>query len=234
MGNGQLIKRSALVDVAGWNNKAITDDLDLSMRLLTNNWDIRFCPYACVYEEGVTTIKALLRQRRRWAEGSIRRYLDYIFPLNSPTRLSFVERFDTLAFTVFFVVPAIVLLEVISEVLHYFCGISTHATFLAALTGAIFIISQLNLFIAIRVYGKPMPLTSSISHSLSVGGYLYLHWVPCVFSALKQIIFGKRVSTWHPTEHVGHTISKKISDKKKDSYIDKSIVEISNLNIVNR
>jgi 1,2-diacylglycerol 3-beta-glucosyltransferase len=32
-GNGQMIKRAALVDVGGWNNKAITDDLDLTMRL---------------------------------------------------------------------------------------------------------------------------------------------------------------------------------------------------------
>ncbi len=105
-GNGQVIKRAALIDVGGWNNQAITDDLDLSMRLLINHWNIRFCPDAYVYEEGVTSIKALIRQRKRWAEGSIRRYLDYIFPLNSPTRLSLVERFDTLAFTVFFVVPA--------------------------------------------------------------------------------------------------------------------------------
>ncbi len=221
-GNGQVIKRAALIDVSGWNNLAITDDLDLSMRLLTNHWDIRFCPYACVYEEGVTSVKALLRQRKRWAEGSIRRYLDYIFPLNSPTRLSFVERFDTLAFTVFFVVPAIVLLEIISESIHYFCGIPPHANFLAALIVAIFIISQLNLFIAIQVYGKPMPILASISHSLSVGMYLYLHWLPCVFSALKQIIFGKRVSTWHPTEHIGHPTASP-SDKTKDSYTDKTL-----------
>ena len=62
------------------------------MRLLINHWDIRFVPDAHVFEEAVPTLKGLLRQRRRWAEGSIRRYLDYIFPLNSPTRLSFVER----------------------------------------------------------------------------------------------------------------------------------------------
>lgn len=220
-GNGQLIKRAALIDVAGWNNHAITDDLDLSMRLLTNHWDIRFCPYACVYEEGVNSVKALLRQRQRWAEGSIRRYLDYIFPLNSPTRLSFVERFDTLAFTVFFVVPAIVLLEIVSEVIHYCCGIAPHANFLAALIIAIFVISQLNLIIAIRVYGKPRSILASVSHSLLVEMYLYLHWLPCVFSALRQIIFGKRVSTWHPTEHTGPPGSNPTL-QNKDSYTDKT------------
>ncbi len=207
-GNGELIKRSALIDVAGWNNNAITDDLDLSMRLLINNWDIRFCPHASVYEEGVTTIKALIRQRKRWAEGSIRRYLDYIFPLNSPTRLSFVERFDTLAFTVYFVVPSLILLEIVSEALQYLCGIATHGSFLAMLIFAIYIVSQMNIFTAIRVYGKKMSVFKSLWQSSLVGMYLYLHWVPCVFLALVQIIFGKHVSKWHPTEHIGITNTK--------------------------
>ena len=44
---------------SGWNNRAITDDLDLSMRLLINHWNIRFCPYAYVYEEGSHFLKAL-------------------------------------------------------------------------------------------------------------------------------------------------------------------------------
>lgn len=125
-GNGQLVKRQALVDVGGWNNKAITDDLDLSMRLLVNNWDITFSPDTVVWEEAVPTLKGLLRQRRRWAEGSIRRYLDYIFPLNSPTRLSLVERLDTLVFTVYFVVPALMLLEAGSEIINLVTGTPTH------------------------------------------------------------------------------------------------------------
>jgi len=39
-----------------------------------------------------------------------------------------------------------------------------------------------------------------------LGMYIYAHWLPCVFLALTQIIFGKKTSTWHPTEHVGHSV----------------------------
>ena len=74
----------------------------------------------------MTKVKALLRQRRRWAEGSIQRYLDYIFPLNSPTRLSFVERLDTFAFTVYFIVPALIVLEVTSELICLSMGVPTY------------------------------------------------------------------------------------------------------------
>ena len=78
-GNGELIKRQALIDVGGWNAKSITDDLDLSMRLLINNYDLRFVPHAWVWEEGVPTLKGLLRQRRRWAEGCDLRDISTIY-----------------------------------------------------------------------------------------------------------------------------------------------------------
>jgi 1,2-diacylglycerol 3-beta-glucosyltransferase len=204
-GNGQLIKRAALIDVGGWNNKAITDDLDLSMRLLINHWDIRFCPDAYVFEEGVTTLKSLMRQRCRWAEGSMRRYLDYIFPLNSPTRLSLVQRIDTLAFTAYFVVPALMLLEMTSEVVRFATGVPTDGSFLALITIAIFLISQLNFFVAVRIYRSEIPFWQSMLRSFCAITYAYAHWVPCILISLCQILFGKGASTWHPTEHIGES-----------------------------
>lgn len=202
-GDGQLVKRQALIDVGGWNNKAITDDLDLSMRLLVSNWDITFCPEAIVWEEAVTTFKALIRQRRRWAEGSIRRYLDYIFPLNSPTRLSLVERLDTLVFTVYFVVPALMTLEAASEIVHIATGVPTYGKFLALIVMAIFGISQVNFLIAMRIYRAPMSFLKALGRSFYVTAYVYAHWVPVIVVSFCQILFGKQVSTWHRTEHAG-------------------------------
>ncbi|MBK9144816.1 MAG: glycosyltransferase family 2 protein [Candidatus Melainabacteria bacterium] len=205
-GNGELIKRAALIDVGGWNNRTLTDDLDLSMRLLVSNWDIKFCPDAHVFEEGVTNIKALWRQRRRWAEGSIRRYLDYIFPLNSPTRLSLVERIDTLVFTVYFVVPALILMELTSDVLRFFTGGPTYGSFLALSVLAVLWVSQLNLFIATRLYRK-LGVWEALVDSVLVTAYLFLHWIPCIVISFGQILFGKQASTWHRTEHIGQTTS---------------------------
>jgi 1,2-diacylglycerol 3-beta-glucosyltransferase len=203
-GDGQLVKRAALIDVGGWNNRAITDDLDLSMRLLINRWDIRFCPTTCVWEEAVTTVKALMRQRRRWGEGTIRRYLDYIFPLNSPTRLSIVERVDSLAFTIFLAIPVLMILETSSELLAFLTGVPTNGKFLALIAFACCMISQLNLFVAIRLYRK-MSFWAALWHSMEVNLYIYAHWVPVIVLSLFQIIFGKDTSTWHRTEHVGQS-----------------------------
>jgi 1,2-diacylglycerol 3-beta-glucosyltransferase len=196
-GNGELIKRQALIDVGGWNNKSITDDLDLSARLLINNWDIRFCPDVRVYEEGVTNLKSLLRQRRRWAEGSIQRYLDYIFPLNSPRRLSFCERLDTFAFTVYFIVPALIVLEVSSELTCLLMGVQTHCKLFALLTFLVYAVSQLNFCIAIRIY-RGFSVWDSFIHSFEVTTYVYGHWIPVVTESFLRILSGKG-STWHPT-----------------------------------
>lgn len=208
-GNGEMIKRAALIDVGGWNNKSITDDLDLSARLLINNWDIRFCPHAHVWEEGVTHLKALLRQRRRWAEGSIQRYLDYIFPLNSLSRLSFVERIDTFAFTVYFVVPALIVLEVSSEIACWAMGIPTYPKLFALLTLAVYAISLLNFCIAVRIYRR-FSLWDSFIHSFEVSAYVYAHWIPVVIVSFLRILTGKG-STWHRTEH-GQSI---VAEKQK-------------------
>ena len=55
-GNGELIKREALIDINGWNNYTITDDLDMSTRLQIKGWDVRFCDNTAVYEEGIIYI----------------------------------------------------------------------------------------------------------------------------------------------------------------------------------
>jgi 1,2-diacylglycerol 3-beta-glucosyltransferase len=202
-GNGELIKRDALIDVGGWNNNAITDDLDLTMKLMIRNWDVHFCQQALVWEEAVTTLKALIRQRRRWAEGSIRRYLDYIFPLNSPKRLSLVERVDTLAFATFFVVPAMVLLEAVSDMVHFLTGVPTQSSSIVLVSLAVFLVAQFNFCMAIKHYRKPMGTWDLLTHSVEVNAYVFAHWLPCIFISFCQILFRPQASTWHRTEHLG-------------------------------
>ena len=95
-GNGELIKREALIDIGGWNNYTITDDLDMSTRLHIKGWDVRFCPDAKVYEEGIIYLLPLFRQRRRWLEGTIRRYLEYSSEALRSKKMSLRARLDTI------------------------------------------------------------------------------------------------------------------------------------------
>lgn len=206
-GNGELIKREALIDVGGWNNKAITDDLDLTMRLMLSKWAVAFSADAHVFEEAVTTWKGLIRQRRRWAEGSIRRYLDYIFPLNSPSRLSLVERLDILAFLSEFAIPGFLLLEVVIESVDFMIGEPIYPKFLIMVAALTYIISLVNFFISIRTYRKELSYWEAFIHTFEVNSYVYAHWVPCIVISFIHIAFRRQASTWHRTEHLGEIVT---------------------------
>ncbi len=96
-GNGQFVRRTALIGCDGWNELTITDDLDLTIRLHLTGWEIELMPYPPVGEEGVTTLKALWHQRNRWAEGGFQRYLDYGSSIAS-NRLGTKKTLDLLSF----------------------------------------------------------------------------------------------------------------------------------------
>ncbi|MEB3235666.1 MAG: glycosyltransferase family 2 protein [Cyanobacteriota bacterium] len=76
-GNGQLLRRDAVLASGGFNEATVTDDLDLSFRLLVNAQPIGVLWDPPVREEAVLTLRALLRQRQRWAEGGLQRFFDY-------------------------------------------------------------------------------------------------------------------------------------------------------------
>ncbi|MDQ7843225.1 MAG: glycosyltransferase family 2 protein [Armatimonadota bacterium] len=77
-GNGLLLRREALDEVGGWNEEALTEDIDLSVRFHLAGWPIRYCDEAVVWEEAVPGLRALLRQRTRWFEGAIRCLGDHL------------------------------------------------------------------------------------------------------------------------------------------------------------
>ena len=76
-GNGMFVRREALEAVGGWSAAALTEDLDLSTRLAAHGRHVTLAPEIAVSEEAVETIRALWRQRLRWAEGSLRRLLEH-------------------------------------------------------------------------------------------------------------------------------------------------------------
>ena len=96
-GNGQFVRRTALVSCDGWNEQTITDDLDLTIRLHLTGWQIELMSDPPVGEEGVTTFKALWHQRNRWAEGGFQRYLDY-WKIIATNRMGTKKTLDLLSF----------------------------------------------------------------------------------------------------------------------------------------
>lgn len=76
-GNGQFTRLSALQRLTGepWS-RSLTEDLDLGLRLVADGWRVTTTTEAHVDQQGVESLRRLLRQRTRWYQGhmgSIRR-----------------------------------------------------------------------------------------------------------------------------------------------------------------
>lgn len=92
-GNGQLVKRSALEEVGGWNEESLTEDFDLTYRLLLHGYRVKYAEHAVLWQEAVHTWKRLFRQRIRWGEGLISSLCDFLLPVLS-ANLTAVQRLD--------------------------------------------------------------------------------------------------------------------------------------------
>ena len=110
-GNGQLIKKDVLLQCGAFNENTVTDDLDLSMRLLLSGANIGILINPPVMEEGVESISALFAQRQRWAEGGLQRFFDYWRPLIFE-KMNFSKRFDIFYFFILqYALPIITLFD---------------------------------------------------------------------------------------------------------------------------
>lgn len=199
-GNGELIKRKALEDVGGWNIYTITDDLDLSTKLQIKGWDVRFCPEVCVYEEGVLEYIPLLRQRRRWIEGSIRRYLEYFTDVLFSKNMSLRVSLDMTAYITEFILPFWVISEIAFQSFRYIKSDSNWILSSIALSGVMFAFFMVTLFYSLRKYVKLKPMDNLIQ-SIATSAYIVVLWFPLAIFIIFKIIFMKNNLSWGKTMH---------------------------------
>ncbi len=201
-GNGELIKRQAIESIGGWNNYTIVDDLDMSTRLHIKGWDIRFCLDAVVYEEGICYIKPLFRQRRRWLEGTIRRYLEYSGAALRSKDMSPVAKIDMVAYISEFIMPMWLLMEIIIRIFKVILSdASPHTLYSSIFVGCII---GLGFFLAARYALRRydfMPRLDATFEALETSIYLFILWFPLVLFICFKILFRKKDMTWGKTAH---------------------------------
>lgn len=202
-GNGMLVKREALLSVGGWNEHTLTDDLDLTTRLQAAGWHVAFCAEAVVWEEGVISWGALFRQRRRWIEGCIRRYLDYSGDLlRAPMPLAF--RVDALVFAAEFVLP---LWLFFGLAVWAVCGVlgipyDPAVSYAIALGNVAVMLPFVLVVVWRQVPSRPL---SYLVVVLAVSAYL-VNWLPVIVWTDLRLAALRPQREWSKTEHVGETV----------------------------
>jgi len=92
-GSVYMIKKSILEEI-GWGT-SITEDFELTLRLYQKGYKVVYTPYIQAPAECVSTLKRLVRQRMRWAEGHSFNIKKMMFALLKSPKLSFAEKFET-------------------------------------------------------------------------------------------------------------------------------------------
>ncbi len=199
-GNGELLKREALIDINGWNNYTITDDLDMSTRMQIKGWDVRFCPDIKVYEEGVTAFIPLMRQRRRWIEGSIRRYLENFMDVLFSKDMSLRVSLDMTAYIAEFLMPFWVMSEICFQAFRLIKGYENN------ILSSIFVLYAISVCFwivgtySIKKYNRK-PLLRSILEAVETSIYLIVVWFPLAMFIVYKIVFLKKTMNWGKTAH---------------------------------
>ena len=196
-GNGQLIKKNILIESGSFNENTVTDDLDLSLRLLLFGSEIGILWDPPVMEEAVENFPALFAQRQRWAEGGLQRFFDYGSDLIS-CKISILKKFDIFYFFILqYALPIISLSDLLASFFFLRPPIYLPISITAFLLSAI----------ASWVGCKQRQDISALPNPNIVNMLIYLlylsHWfivIPLV--AIKMSIFQKKL-LWKKTIHKG-------------------------------
>ena len=89
----------------GWDEQALTEDSELSIRIYQEGYKIKFVPYAITYEQEPQTWGVWVRQRTRWVRGNnyvLGKFLKHIREFRSK-RLMFDVLYTLSLYYVFFV-----------------------------------------------------------------------------------------------------------------------------------
>ena len=224
-GNGELIKREALEDIGGWNNYTITDDLDMSTRLHIKGWDVRFCLDAVVYEEAIIYLIPLFRQRRRWLEGTIRRYLEYSGAALTSKDMSLRASVDMMVYISEFILPMWCIMEFLIRGFKILAkDAPTHmiysSIFISCVIGfGFFTVARY----ALRRYDNLSRL-QAFKEAIVTSIYLLALWFPLELFIFVKILFMKKDMKWGKTAH--GLIKEEEENIKKDFEKDKVAVEV--------
>lgn len=64
-----IFRRSVVQEIGGYDHDTFAEDCDLTLKLLTNGWQVKYEPESIAYTEAPEKLLDLLKQRYRWTRG---------------------------------------------------------------------------------------------------------------------------------------------------------------------
>jgi 1,2-diacylglycerol 3-beta-glucosyltransferase len=101
------VRVSVLRALGGWNPNTVTEDTDLTLRVLLMGHRVRYDPTAVDFEEAVLSSQRFWKQRHRWALGHQKCLRDFWRPVLRSRHLSWTEKVETMMFLWVYHIPVL-------------------------------------------------------------------------------------------------------------------------------
>ncbi len=197
-GNGQLTRTKFVANIEGWDGFAVTEDLNMSIKLMLDGSKIRYCPDAVVWQEAVPYWKPFFRQRVRWATGNLETLFVYLAPIID-SKIPLYKKIDSIQYLVFLLFTAFVMLGYVVVILNL-GNIYRFAMEAPVLIG---LISTVAFFpgVLLGIRRDKIGILRSIIRAVEYWAYC-LYLIPLFFAAFIHMITRKE-RRWAKTKHTG-------------------------------
>lgn len=91
-GSAEAVKKEVLLKMGGWTNGCLTEDIDMSMRLIKNGYRIEYLQNLECDSEVPYLLKDLYRQQMRWAHGVVSSYKKHFMDIAKSKFLKLTDK----------------------------------------------------------------------------------------------------------------------------------------------
>lgn len=203
-GNGQFVKKQSIIDSGRWDGFAVTEDLNLAIKIMLNGGKIRYCGECAVYQEAVTEWKAFFRQRVRWAIGNFETLFVYL-PQILGAKISVAKKFNIIEHISFYSFNLLIFFGFLVTIVNVISWLLFQNVTIIRMEAPIVvgILSIISFFPGIMIAlqrDKPKLLTFIAD---IIKYYLYcFHLIPLFFMTMYSMMTRKE-RKWAKTEHKG-------------------------------
>ena len=203
-GNGQFVRKQAIIDCGRWDGFAVTEDLNLAIKIILNGGKISYCSEVAVYQEAVTNWRAFFRQRTRWAIGNFETLFVY-FPQIVRSKLSFKKKFNVLEHISFYSFNLLIFFGFVITIINAISWFFFHNTTMIRMNAPIFvgILSGIAFFptIILALLRDKLGPVEFIKDMVKY--YIYcFHLIPLFFITMHTMMTRKE-RKWVKTVHKG-------------------------------
>ena len=203
-GNGQFVKKDAIINCGRWDGFAVTEDLNLAIKIILQGGKIRYCGECAVYQEAVTEWSAFFRQRVRWAIGNFETLFVYL-PQIIRAKVSIPKKFNVIEHISFYSFNLLIFFGFLITIINAISWFMFHNTTIIRMEAPFFVgfLSVISFFPGIILaLSRDNPTIQDFIKDL-VKYYIYcFHLIPLFFLTMYTMMTRKE-RKWAKTEHKG-------------------------------